>query len=190
MRLLHIDSSILGDGSVTRRLSAAIVADQRATHPGIEIDRLDLATDPLPHFAAPDLANGGAATASDPLERFLVADVVVLGAPMYNFTVPSQLKAWVDRILIVNRTFSYTADGPQGLAGGKRVFVATASGGYYGADSPFRAAEHVRSYLAAVFGFIGISDVSFVAAEGLQAGVEDRDDIVAAALAQVERIAA
>ena len=197
MHLLHVDSSILGEGSVSRQLTAAIVAEQCRAHPALTIDHLDLASDPIPHFIAADLAAAAAGQsethareAVDPLERFLKADVVVIGAPMYNFTVPSQLKAWVDRILVAGRTFEYTESGPRGLAGDKEVIVAVSCGGYYGPESPFAAAEHVRSFLATAFGFIGVTKLRFVVAEGLKAGLKDRSAIIDEALDEVRRLAA
>jgi FMN-dependent NADH-azoreductase len=116
------------------------------------------------------------------LAEFLAADVVVIGAPMYNFTLPTQLKAWIDRILIAGKTFRYTANGPEGLAGGKRVIVAVSRGGFYGPQSPTAAFEHVESYLRTVFGFIGVTDLEFVAADGIQIGPEQRESAVKGAL--------
>lgn len=196
MHLLHVDSSILGEGSVSRQLTAAIVAEQRRTHPTLIVDHMDLVADPLPHFVAADLAGAAAGqpelaeTAMGPLDRFLRADLVVIGAPFYNFSIPSQLKAWVDRILVAGRTFEYTEQGPRGLAGDKRVIVAVSRGGYYGPDSPFAANEHGQSFLAAALGFIGITDIKFVVAEGLKAGLKDPESIVGDALAEVKRLAA
>jgi FMN-dependent NADH-azoreductase len=109
----------------------------------------------------------------------------VIGAPMYNFTLPTQLKAWLDRVLIAGETFRYTAEGPEGLAGGKRVIVALARGGYYGADAPARALEHLETYLRGAFGFIGI-EPEFVIAEGIAVGPEAREAALAQALAQAD----
>ncbi|MET0137349.1 MAG: NAD(P)H-dependent oxidoreductase, partial [Sphingobium sp.] len=156
MKLLHIDSSITGDHSVSRELTAAIVARLTAADPSLSVIRRDLAADVLPHLDLASLPGdtGEAAIASAAvLDEFLSADIMVIGAPMYNFTVPTQLKAWFDRILVAGRTFTYTAEGPQGLAGPKRVIVAVSRGGFYGAGSPAAAAEHVETYLSAVFGF-------------------------------------
>jgi FMN-dependent NADH-azoreductase len=137
MKLLHIDSSITGANSASRQLSAALVAALNAAIPGLEVIRRDLDANPIPHLDSKRLptvrpANAPAGAAgiadeggSDALDQFLAADIVVIGAPMYNFGIPSQLKAWIDRIAIAGKTFSYTADGPIGLAGGKRVIVAS-----------------------------------------------------------------
>jgi FMN-dependent NADH-azoreductase len=125
----------------------------------------------------PDLAAGQAV-----LEEFLAADIVVLGAPMYNFTIPSQLKAWIDRILVAGKTFKYGAQGVEGLAGNKRVIVAISRGGYYGAGTPMAALEHLESYLRGVFGFIGVKNLEFISADGIQVGPEHREKAVAGAL--------
>lgn len=187
MKLLHIDSSILGENAASRPVTAAIVARLRESDPALEVVYRDLAADPLPHLTlermaaetdpAPDQAESQKA-----LEEFLAADIVVIGAPMYNFTIPSQLKAWIDRVLIAGKTFRYGANGAEGLAGGKRVIVAVSRGGVYGPDSPAAAAEHVETYLRAVFAFIGVSDPEFIVAEGLQLGPDRREAALAAAL--------
>lgn len=190
MKLLHIDSSILGDNSVSRQVAAAAVEKIRKAAPGAVVTYRDLAATPLPHltlahlpgdhplsalvpdaFALPDEKAGSQAV----LNEFLAADTVVIGAPMYNFTIPSQLKAWLDRILVPGKTFSYGEKGPIGLAGGKRVIVAISRGGFYGAGTPAAAAEHAEAYLQAVFGFIGIVNPEFIVAEGVQAGSEQRE---------------
>ena len=116
------------------------------------------------------------------LEEFLAADIVVLGAPMYNFTIPSQLKAWIDRILVAGKTFKYSAQGVEGLAGNKRVIVAISRGGFYGAGTPAAVGEHLETYLRWVFGFIGITNPEFISADGIQVGPEHREKAVAGAL--------
>jgi FMN-dependent NADH-azoreductase len=123
------------------------------------------------------------------LDEFLAADTIVIGAPMYNFTLPTQLKAWLDRILVAGKTFRYTPTGPEGLAGGKRVVIALARGGFYDAGSPASALEHLESYLRGVFNFIGI-EPEFVAADGLAIGPEQRASSIAQALGETVRLAA
>lgn len=193
MKLLHIDSSVLGPHSISRQVSAAIVDRLRQATPSLEIVYRDLTQTPLAHLSgshlaaaqgapapaelAPDLAASAAA-----LDEFLAADVVVIGAPMYNFTIPSQLKAWIDRILVAGKTFKYGATGPEGLAGGKRVIVAISRGGYYGAGSPAAALEHLESYLRGVFGFMGIHNAEFIIADGIQVGPDHREKALAGAL--------
>lgn len=186
MKLLHIDSSVLGENSASRSLTEAIVRRLRVENPGIEVVRRDLAAQTLPHFT-PVLDEGHPCVSrnAEVLDEFLGADIVVVGAPMYNFTIPSQLKAWIDRILIAGKTFRYTGNGAEGLAGGKRVIIASARGGIY-SEGPAAAVDFQETYLRHVFGFIGIHDVEFVRAEGLNLGAEQR----AAALARAhERVA-
>jgi FMN-dependent NADH-azoreductase len=184
MKLLHVDSSILGDGSASRAVTRNIVSRWRAAVPGLEVEYLDLAAEPLPHFSAASLGADAAETARDAalLDQFLRADVVVIGAPMYNFAIPSQLKAWIDRLAVSGKTFRYTANGPEGLAGGKRVIVAISRGGIYPRNA---AGDHVEPYLSHLFGFFGISDVTFVRAEGLAISPESREKGLSAALASI-----
>lgn len=189
MKLLHLDSSILGDSSASRALSAAIVARWQRDLPGLEVLRRDLAgAHALPHLDAGALAKSDpqeAARAARVLEEFLAADIVVLGAPMYNFGIPSQLKAWIDRIAVAGKTFRYTADGPQGLAGGKRVIVAATYGGQHPADS---GRNFVEPYLRQVFAFLGITEVEFVSAEGLNISPELRTQALEAAQDRIDAI--
>jgi FMN-dependent NADH-azoreductase len=109
---------------------------------------------------------------------------------MYNFGVASQLKAWIDRIAVAGKTFRYTEKGPEGLAGGKKAIVASSRGGFYGPGSPAASLEHQESYLRGVFGFLGITDVTFVRAEGVALGTEARDKAIEAARAEVTKLAA
>lgn len=195
MKLLHIDASILGGNSVSRQLSAAAVERLRKTVPDIDVTYRDISATPLSHLTGEHLAAAHGATPETPavrddlaasaaaLEDFLAADVVVIGAPMYNFTIPSQLKAWIDRILVAGKTFKYSEKGVEGLAGNKRVIVAVSRGGFYGADTPAAAGEHLETYLRWVFGFIGITDVEIIAADGVQVGPEQREKALAGALA-------
>jgi FMN-dependent NADH-azoreductase len=178
--ILKIDSSITGDSSVSRQLTAATLAQLLVQDPDATVIERDVAAEPIDHLTLPGLAD------ETVLDEFLAADTVVLGAPMYNFGVPSQLKAWIDRIAIAGKTFRYTASGPEGLAGDKRVIVAVSRGGFYD-DS--HALEHVESYLKGVFGFIGITP-EFVHADGIAVGPEQREAGIANGLAEVERLAA
>ncbi|RZN24079.1 FMN-dependent NADH-azoreductase [Bradyrhizobium sp. Leo121] len=193
MKLLHLDSSVLGPHSVSRQVSAAIVDRLAKTHPGLDITYRDLTTTPLAHLSGSHLAASQGATpeaslqadiaaGQQVLDEFLAADIVVLGAPMYNFTIPSQLKAWIDRILVAGKTFRYGAAGVEGLAGNKRIIVAVSRGGYYGAGTPMAVAEHLETYLRWVFGFIGVKDPEFISADGIQVGPEHREKAVAGAL--------
>jgi len=180
--ILHVDASINGENSASRAISGSIVEQLR----GGAGDRLvyrDLAREPLAHLTLDSFAD------TSVLDEFMAADTVVIGAPMYNFTLPSQLKAWIDRILVAGTTFRYTADGPEGLAGGKRVIIALARGGFYDAGSPAAALEHLESYLRGVFNFIGI-EPEFVAADGLAIGPEQRDSAIRQAIGDTLRLAA
>ena len=192
MKLLHIDSSILGAGSVSRALSAELVAAEQRLHPGIEVITRDLAAESLQHLSGAHLAaahGGDAAPSLDvaagaaALEEFLQADIIVIGAPMYNFGIPSQLKAWIDRLAVAGKTFRYTEKGPEGLAGGKKVLIASARGGNYH-DTPIAFLDHQESYLSAIMGFMGITDVTFFRAEGV-ARAEQRDHSIETAKAQI-----
>ena len=184
MHLLHIDSSALGANSVTRELSAAIVGRWRDALPDLRVSYRDLDLDPVPHVTGRGLSGADAdevAAAARTLEEFLAADVIVIGAPMYNFSVPSTLKAWTDRIAVAGKTFRYTADGAQGLAGGKQVIIASGRGGLHtGAPSDFQ-----EPYLRQVFGFLGIDKVTFVRAEGVAYSPEHRAEALAAAHASI-----
>jgi FMN-dependent NADH-azoreductase len=187
MKLLHLDSSILGQHSASRELGAAVVARWQRHTPGIEVAYRDLAANPLPHLSGASLAQADAAeaaTAAAVMDEFLAADVIVIGAPMYNFGIPSQLKAWIDRVAVAGKTFRYTAEGPQGLAGGKQVIVAATYGGMHPADS---GRNFVEPYLRLVFGFLGIDDIEFVGAEGLSISPEHRANALDAAQQRIER---
>ena len=183
MTILHIDSSINGDNSASRAISRSIVDRLRAQGPRSRLVSRDLVADPLPHLTLASFND------QEVLDEFLGADTIVIGAPMYNFTLPTQLKAWLDRILIAGKTFRYTADGPEGLATGKRVIVALARGGIYDAGSPAAALEHLETYLRGVFNFIGI-EPEFVAADGLNISPEQRDASIRSALGETVRLAA
>lgn len=184
MKLLHLDSSALGANSISRELSAAVVEQQRRLHPEVDVSYrdLDLDRDPIPHLTAQTLAQtdpAEAAAAEAVMQQFLQADVIVIGAPMYNFAIPSTLKAWIDRIAVAGRTFQYTANGPEGLAGGKRVIIASARGGLYADPTN----DFQEPYLRQVLGFLGVDDISFVRAEGVAYSPQHRADALASALA-------
>ena len=198
MKLLHVDSSILGKNSVSRQLTAEIVAQWRHSHPDTEVDYLDLALNAPNHFSAdsmgiktglqaePTAAQRSENALSEQLvSQFLASDVIVVGAPLYNFTIPTQLKAWIDRLAQVGRTFKYTDKGPVGLATGKTVIVASSRGGLYSTSERGQAMEHQESFLKVVFGFLGITDVRFVRAEGVSMGEAPKAAALAAARADI-----
>jgi Acyl carrier protein phosphodiesterase len=184
VKLLHIDSSALAANSVSRQLTAAIVARWQDSMSGLEVTYRDLDADPLAHLTNAVLGGGDAAAAQageTALQQFLAADVIVLGVPRYNFGVPSTLKAWIDRVAVAGRTFKYTENGPVGLAGGKKVIVAEASGGEYAGT----AIDFVAPYLKQVFGFVGITDVEFIRAERVAYSPEHKAQAIEAALASI-----
>lgn len=186
MKLLHIDSAATGAGSVTRELTAAIVARWQDAVPGLSVTYRDLDVEPLPHLTGPVLtkADAAAAQASEQtLQQFLESDVVVIGAPMYNFSVPSTLKAWIDRVAVAGRTFRYTENGPEGLAKGKRMVIASGRGGIYGDNSP---ADFQEAYLRQVFGFLGVTDIEFIRAEGVAYSPQHRTDALEGAKAAIQ----
>jgi FMN-dependent NADH-azoreductase len=203
MKLLHIDSSVLGAGSASRALSADIVARQVKLHPGLEVIYRDLATDAALHLSpahlaafqghavtdaqlAADLSKGGGY-----LQELFDADVLVVGAPMYNFSIPSQLKAWIDRVVVAGKTFRYGANGPEGLlSSAKKVFIASSRGNVYAPGSAGAPFEHHESYLTSVLTFIGLTDVTVVRAEGLGFGPEARQTAMGKAREQIAAIAA
>ncbi len=200
MKLLHIDSSILSDNSVSRQLSQTVVDQWRQAYPGVEVIYRDLAVDTPDHLSAEILGAGFIDPAQhSPLQRdqaalgeallgeFLTADVIVIGTPMYNFSIPSQLKAWLDRVLVKGRTFQYTENGPVGLATGKRAVIVSSRGGVYSEGSPGQVMDHQESYLKVALGFAGIADISVVRAEGVNMS-ELRDRAVAAAHKEIDQL--
>jgi FMN-dependent NADH-azoreductase len=201
--LLHIDSSILGGNSVSRSLTAGIVARLKAADPSLVETYRDLAAAPIPHLSGTHLAAAqGLAGQLDPalehelalgnqvLDEFVAADVVVIGVGFYNFGVPSQLKAWVDRIAVAGKTFRYAEKGVEGLAGGKRVILAISRGGFYGPGTPMATFEHAETYLRGIFGFLGITAIEVIAAEGVAVGPEQREASVQAAQTQIAALQA
>ena len=188
MKLLHLDSSALGASSVTRELSAAIVARWQDAVPGLTVDYRDLDNNPLPHLTRGVLGGADQAAAAESnatMDQFLESDVIVIGAPMYNFGVPSTLKAWIDRVAVAGKTFRYTENGPEGLAVGKRMVIASGRGGVYGESSP---ADFQEAYLRQVFSFLGITDIEFVRAEGVAYSPQHRTDAMAAAHAAIPEL--
>jgi FMN-dependent NADH-azoreductase len=202
MQLLHIDSSVLGPNSASRALSAEIVARQIALRPGLNVVRRDLAADAAFHLSSAhlaawqgnavadadlgaDLAKGGAY-----LDELLAADIIVIGAPMYNFSIPSQLKAWIDRVVVAGKTFRYGANGAEGLLKNRKVFIASSRGNVYAAGSPAAALEHHESYLTGVLSFIGLTDVTIVRAEGLAFGPEAKEAAMLRARENIASMAA
>lgn len=198
MNLLHLDSSILGDASASRQLSRAVVQAWLAAEPNAQLRYRDLAGDALSHLSSASLLAAGtpaelrdaaqrheAELSEATLNEFLAADAIVIAAPMYNFTVPTQLKAWIDRIAVAGKTFTYDENGPKGLAGGKKVVIVSTAGGIH-AGQPSGVAH--EDYLQLLLRFLGVSDIEVVRAQGLAYGEEPRAAALAAAQRQVAEL--
>lgn len=193
--ILQINTSLNGENSQSSRLAARFVANQD----GARVTVRDLAAEPVPHL---DGARFGAFIAkpeertaeqqavvaySDALIAELKrADVIVLGLPLYNFGVPSQLKSWIDHVARAGQTFRYTANGPEGLVKGKKAYVFATRGGIYAGTALDTQTSYIRDFLA----FIGITDVEFVYAEGLAISDESREGALGKAREQIDRLAA
>lgn len=202
MKILHVDASITGPDSVSRSLSAEILEAERRQHPDAEVTIRDLAAQPIDHLSGAHLAaaqgtapedarvRDDVAAGQSALQEFLAADLIVLGAPMYNFAVPSQLKAWIDRLAVAGATFRYTESGPEGLASGKKVIIASSRGGFYSPGSPTEALDHQEAYLRAIFSFFGITDVTVVRAEGVAISEEARAAAISSAREEISGLGA
>ncbi|MDB5366864.1 MAG: FMN-dependent NADH-azoreductase [Rhodospirillales bacterium] len=201
IKLLQVDSSPLGEASVSRELTRNIAQAFKVSNPNVVVSHRDLGARPPSHFdgALIQVLKLGAQAnetqraefdfTEELIQEFLAAEIVVIGAPMYNFSVPTQLKAWIDRIAQAGRTFKYSEAGPVGLAGGKKVIIVSSRGGKY-VGTAFEALDHQESYLRAVLGFFGITDIEIVRAEGVAMSPELRIQAMDAAKAEIERLAA
>jgi len=203
-KLLHLDTSIQTSNSVSRRLSAAIVDKLKATDDDFEITYRDLAAHPLPHLTEPVFASfqsadvstltpaqqADAVESAKVLAEFLDADTVVIGVAFYNYSIPSSLKAWIDRVVVAGKTFNYGANGPIGYAGEKRVIVAIARAGVFANGTPFAQREHAERYLRDIFSLIGIDDLEVIVAEGLAFGPEASAVAVQGAMSRIDAITA
>ncbi|MCW1936227.1 FMN-dependent NADH-azoreductase [Pseudomonas sp. MDMC_285] len=197
-RILVIESSARQQGSVSRELTQQFIANWQAAHPADQVQVRDLAAEPVPHLDATllggwmtpseqqsDAEKAALARSNQLTDELLAADVLVLAAPMYNFAIPSTLKAWLDHVLRAGVTFKYTETGPQGLLTGKRAFVLTARGGIYAGSG----LDHQEPYLRQALAFIGIHDVQFIHAEGLNMGAEFSEKGLAQAKAKLTEVA-
>ena len=189
MKLLQIDTSILGEQSVSRQLTSSVIRQLSTAYPDAEIIHHDFAVEPIPHLSDAETAQQRVARNTQYLDEFLSSDIVVIGAPMYNFSFPSQLKAWLDRLSVAGKTFRYTENGPQGLVEGKRVIIASSRGGVYSEGSPAEALDYQETYIKAFFNFIGVTDITFVRAEGIAFGPEARQAALDNAAAQIAQLA-
>ncbi|SEM18137.1 FMN-dependent NADH-azoreductase [Pseudoxanthomonas sp. GM95] len=199
-QLLVLHNSLNPSASASRAMTEAYLTRVRAANPEARVIERDLAADPLPHLppeiipslfgqpAQPGLEAEAAALSDALITELEQSDVIVLGAPFYNFTIPSTLKSWLDYVIRGGRTFRYTETGPEGLLPpGKRVLVFTASGGVYSAG-PAAAMDHLVPYLKVVLGLIGLTDIEVVRAEGMK--LPDAAATRAAAIARAAALAA
>jgi len=200
MNILHVDASASdGETSHTRRLTRELIDRLKAANPDAVVTYRDVVADPLPHV---DMTirhawlpeNSDDATYAETLGRskplvdeIKAADVVVIGSPMYNFSVPSTLKAWIDHVSIAGQTFRYTAEGPRGLLKGK-AYLVLSSGGIY-SQGPFAANDHLATYLEAILRFLGIADIEVIRAEGIAYGPEQDQAAMAGAADRIGEIA-
>lgn len=205
MNILHIDASPQGSASISRQLTAAVVSKLTRENPTAAVIHRDLIATPVSHLSgellqilrpAPGSTPPTGATVRAEAEQtetlvteFLAADIVVIGAPMFNFSIPSQLKAWIDRVAQAGRTFKYTAEGPTGLATAKAIVVST-RGGVYAGTAYEAAMDHQESYLRTVLNFLGIKDVTFVRAEGISMGPEKKEEALSLATRQIAELRA
>ncbi|WP_404419540.1 FMN-dependent NADH-azoreductase [Marinospirillum sp.] len=201
MNILHLDSGLFTEQSVSRQLSTRIIKQLQQQYPDAQLVHRDLVAQPINHLDAEILMAGNTekdqrserqhselAVTETLLAEVFAADLLVIGAPFYNFSIPTQLKAWVDRIAQAGRTFRYTENGPEGLLQGKRAIIASARGGVY-SEGPATGMDHQESYLKTLLGFIGISDVTIVRAEGLNMGDSLRAEALTAASREIDGLA-
>jgi FMN-dependent NADH-azoreductase len=197
MKILHIDASPLGSASLSRQLTASVVEKLTRDRPAAQVVHRDLVATSLSHLSGELLQVLRPAPGSTPpsgptiraeadqtdtlIEELLSADVVVIGAPMINFSIPSQLKAWIDRVAQSGRTFRYGPEGPIGLATGKKTIVVSTRGGVYAGTAYEAAMDHQEAYLRTVLNFLGMTDVTFVRAEGVALGAEKKEEALATA---------
>jgi FMN-dependent NADH-azoreductase len=200
--VLYINSSVRNSGSLSRQLSAEFIAKWKAANPADTIVERDLAANPVPHlteqmmgafFTPAEARNADQAYTVKTSDTLVVevqaADVIVIGAPMYNFSVSSTLKAWIDHIARAGVTFVYGANGPEGQLKGKKVYVFTATGGIY-SEGPAAAYDHLTTYLRAVLGFLGLTDITFVQAEGAALGEQAVADTIAKSRKSIDDLVA
>ncbi|WP_163879095.1 FMN-dependent NADH-azoreductase [Rhizobium laguerreae] len=202
MKILHLDSSILGDASASRTVSAGIVAKLKELHPDSQVVYRNLVDDAPMHLSdrhwavaqgalTPDALLGtDLALGSAYMDELFAADIIVIGAPMYNYSISSQLKAWIDRVVVPGKTFKYDENGVEGLVTGKKVFIASSRGGYYLGESPVAFLDHQETYLSGMLGFIGLTDITTIRVEGVNYGPEVKAKELAKAEAEIAALAA
>ena len=196
--VLIIESSARQQGSFSRQLTQQFISQWQAAHPADQVTLRDLALNPVPHLDAnllggwmkPEAQRNADEKSSlqrsnELTDELLAADVLMLAAPMYNFAIPSTLKAWLDHVLRAGVTFKYTETGPQGLLTGKKAYVLTARGGLYAGST----SDHQEPYLRQVLAFVGIHDVTFIHAEGMNLGGDFQEKGLNQAKASLSAIA-
>jgi FMN-dependent NADH-azoreductase len=201
MTLLRVDSSARRQ-SVSRQLTSRFVEAWRQEHPEGQVIERDLASTPLPAItdewvqgahsdpAAHTLEQREALALSDELiSELFQADTIVIGAPMYNFTIPAPLKAWIDQVVRVGKTVLFSAAGPRGLLNGKKVFIVTSRGGAYRPGMPTERFDYQEPYLRHILGFIGLTDITFIHVENQKPGPQ-AETARSTAIAEIGRLAA
>lgn len=199
--LLYVRSSLFGEASATRRIADEFIATWQKAHPGAKLIERDLAADATPHLSLETLsslarpeserspAQAAAVAYADALiEEVEAAGTIIIAAPMYNFSIPSVLKAWIDHVARAGRTFRYTKAGAQGLLRDKKVFVITGRGGSYSGESAARSLDFQEPYLRAVLGFLGLDDITFIHIEGLKISPEAAQNGLERARARIREI--
>lgn len=197
-KVLLVTSSVFGEQSKSAQLARELVEAWHGTHPGTTVVERALTPESIPHLSLDALGalmtpadkrseaqHATVAFADRLIEEVEAADTIVLTAPMYNFSIPSTLKAWIDHVARAGRTFRYSPQGPEGLLKGKKVFVVTGRGGVYTGDSPAKVLDFQEPYLRAVLGFLGLTDVNFIHVEGLKVSPEAAEQGVARARAAI-----
>lgn len=197
---LVLRSSAMGAASVSNRLIDGFIANLLSTDPAVTVRQRDLDAEPAPHITAQTLAGIGRpapetkaaiptrALSDTLLDELVAADLLVIGAPMYNFGLPTPLKSWFDYVLRAGTTFRYTAEGPEGLLKGKRAVVVATRGGFY-SEGPAAAFDHSLPHLKVLLGFMGITEVETVVAEGLATGEDAANRAITTATAALRSLA-
>jgi len=199
--ILVLNSSVSGEASVSRLLVADAVTELTQRDPSAKLVFRDLAANPIPHLT-PQTVAGVRAQATTPAEQaaralsdeliaeLRAADTIVIGAPMYNFSIPTTLRSWFDHVLRAGETFSYSEAGPKGLLPGKKVIVVESRGGLY-SEGPAQAIDFQEPYLRQLLGFIGLADdLTFIRAEKIGYGPDARDQALADSRAELAKLAA
>lgn len=180
MNILYIPSAITGEQSVTLQLGRVVMEQLALLHPTADVVVRDVVAQPLPHFVL-KRSEQDAAVFAEVLREYLAADIVVIGAPMYNFSIPSQLKAWIDAIAVAGTTFRYTANGPEGLFPDKQIIIVGSQGGVHDATTDFQ-----ERYLRQIFAFLGVNNVEVIGARGVGLGPEHKDKEIASIVERLQ----